>query len=316
LIVEVKNINHLKYFFSDFDVIKTLKKWSILYGLFLLFTTSVFGQQADYAYYREITFDPNKVEGSTDLVNFPVLIEIDSGYEDLKHIGNGGSIRSFNGYDIIFTSENGATILEHDIEGYYGADGRIFMWVKIPVLSATDDTVIRMYYSGPDIDRTSKAFNTDYKGVYHFDGNPLRGKDFSKYNNDLVVSGVGRTTTSTPMDEAGIFDGDGYLDGTSGGELNISRDLTIEAWINVVNTSGALTYLLQRPIVVYSKGDVPLLENENSNAQYNFGVKDGHLYLEHEYAVGFNEYQESTVAIEDSVWHHVAVTRNAASRYE
>ncbi len=123
-----------------------------------------------YAYQKTITIDHNQVSGGSDLFNFPVLITtIDN---DLRTISNGGHVANPNGYDIIFTDANYFK-LDHEVETYTDNTGNLIAWVRIPVLSTSVNTVIRILYGNPQITvdpSTSTTWSPDYSGVWHMAG--------------------------------------------------------------------------------------------------------------------------------------------------
>jgi len=186
----------LNYFEKSFGWISS-KAWVCTGLIFACYFTTLFGQDiANYRYFKEITINASQVAGSSDLIDFPILISTKYGDANLRTTANGGSVNSPNGYDIIFTNEDGSTVLNHDIESFDQTTGSIYMWVKIPALSPSVDTKIRMYFGGPDINYASSAFNPDYKGVYHIDGSP---DDFSSFNHHLALSGSPIIAANAPI---------------------------------------------------------------------------------------------------------------------
>jgi hypothetical protein len=92
-----------------------------------------------YSHTRAITIDHTKV--AANQTNFPVLIS--GAYGFLANVANGGQVTNANGYDIYFAADAAGTArLDHEIESYDPATGTIAMWVRIPALSSTCDTVI------------------------------------------------------------------------------------------------------------------------------------------------------------------------------
>ncbi|MBL7933878.1 MAG: DUF2341 domain-containing protein [Bacteroidia bacterium] len=132
-----------------------------------------FSQSAicSYGYRKRITFDPTKVSGSSDLTDFPVLINITSD-NDLRTTANSGHVRSSSGYDIVFTSDDGVTLLNHELTAYTATSGALQCWVKIPNLSTSINTHIYMYYgnSSATVNPSSSAtWSNGYVGVWHLD---------------------------------------------------------------------------------------------------------------------------------------------------
>ena len=98
-----------------------------------------------YSFQKAITIDHNKVSGGSDLINFPVVINITTSpdRDQLKTVVNGGHVENVNGYDIIFTDAN-YNKLDHQVESYTATNGNLVAWVRIPVLSATVNTTVLM----------------------------------------------------------------------------------------------------------------------------------------------------------------------------
>src|SRR5690606_22551326 len=127
-------------------------------------------QPTGYAYKKQLTIDATQVCGTTALTDFPLLIELTGDY--LKTTGNGGLIRSANGYDIVFTASDESTILYHQINHYNGTTGNYAAWVKIPSLSATVNTTIYMYYGKASVTTNPSSpdtWNGNFRTVYHFE---------------------------------------------------------------------------------------------------------------------------------------------------
>jgi len=122
-----------------------------------------------YTHRRAITIDHTKVPHS-DQPNFPVLV---SGvYSYLATAANGGQVQNANGYDIIFTSDYaGTSKLDHEIDSYNPVTGAINMWVRIPLLSHTCDTVIYVNYGNASITTPQEnrvgVWDSSYQGVWH-----------------------------------------------------------------------------------------------------------------------------------------------------
>ncbi|MEJ2430880.1 MAG: DUF2341 domain-containing protein, partial [Deltaproteobacteria bacterium] len=119
---------------------------------------------------RKITIPGEKVSGSGDLTDFPVLIKIENDC-NLRTSTNGGHILS-DGHDIVFTDASGATQLDHEIEEYDGGSGDLVAWVKIPTLYGSSDTDIYMYYGKSGLDtcdpsNPSGVWSNNYRGVWH-----------------------------------------------------------------------------------------------------------------------------------------------------
>lgn len=162
---------------------------------------------------------------SVDLVDFPILINLDSD----------SSLASYarsDAYDISFISSNDSTQLKHEIESYTSATGALVAWVKVPTLSTSADTVIYMYYGNATADDQSDKTNVwdeDFAGVWH--------------KNDLTTSTIADSTmngntgtkvsANNPLQIAGkignaqVYDGNDYITITN------TTIQTASLWVNL-----------------------------------------------------------------------------------
>lgn len=133
-----------------------------------------------YNYRRSITIDRTKVS-NTDQVSFPVLVS--GTYAYLATLANGGNVSntvSLNGRfvpaDLIFTSDSGGnSLLSWEVASYVSSTGAIEVWVNVPTVSASVNTVIYMWYGDATVVNyqctTASAWNSNYKGVWHLNDN-------------------------------------------------------------------------------------------------------------------------------------------------
>jgi hypothetical protein len=102
--------------------------------------------------------------------NFPLLVNsIDT---DLKNIAQN------NGNDIVFTSCNGKTKLNHEIENYASSTGSLTAWVQVPNIYNSPNNIIYMYYgysSAKNQQNVVSTWDSSYGGVWHFNQNPSSG---------------------------------------------------------------------------------------------------------------------------------------------
>ena len=91
---------------------------------------------------KAVTIDHTKISGN--LANFPLLFSITD--DNLKTVVNGGQVGRSDGADVLFTSADGVTKLDHELDSYNGSNGQISAWVRLPAVSSTTDTVIYVYY--------------------------------------------------------------------------------------------------------------------------------------------------------------------------
>jgi hypothetical protein len=88
-----------------------------------------------------IKVDHTKIKGKERLKNFPAKVNIiDSNLAKKAHP---------KGWDFLFTSSDGLSKLEHEIQHWDNKTGHLIAWVKIPLLSPFEDTIIYLYYGNP-----------------------------------------------------------------------------------------------------------------------------------------------------------------------
>ncbi len=119
-----------------------------------------------WKYRKKITIDHTKV--SADLMDFPILISrIDS---DWKDTGNGGYVGQSDGGDFVFTSSDGTTTLNYEIEKYTNTSGELVAWVKLPAISSISDTDVYIYYGNSSVvdqQNITNVWDSNYAMVQH-----------------------------------------------------------------------------------------------------------------------------------------------------
>ncbi len=184
----------------------------------------------DWQYRKKITINSTNVSGSSNLLNFPVLISV----VDSDLIGKTMS----NADDIIFTAGDEVTRLSHEIESYNSTTGNLTAWVRIPTLSPSTDTVIYMYYDNNGVgnsENVTDVWNNDFKMVQHLHETSGAHYDSTQYNNDgtVNITTPGTQNTTGKIDGADKFDGiNDMIDFGSGSSLKVTDAITIELWVN------------------------------------------------------------------------------------
>ncbi|SHK98548.1 surface protein, partial [Reichenbachiella agariperforans] len=166
-----------------------MRKISLVLALLIGCVIVGLAQPVGYNFLKKIEIDHSVVSGTADLIDYPFLLKITD--NDLSHIaeGSGGKIENGFCYDIVFTLEDQTTILDFDIIDYDPAAGSLIAWVKIPVLSASANTMINLYFGNNSVttDPSSGAtWSSDYLAVYQMD-----------YTNDDATTNARHITTFT-----------------------------------------------------------------------------------------------------------------------
>jgi len=185
----------------------------------------------DWQYRRTITIDRTKVSGTQ--TNFPVLIEI----IDSSLIGKA----QLDGDDFVFTDASNVK-LNHQIELYDNSIGRLIVWVNVPSLSSTTDTVLYMYYGNPNCENQQNAvtvWDSSYKLVLHLNENTGTHYDSTiNGNNGTPLNGVLQGVTGK-IDGADTFDGtNDYIEIPHSSTLTgYTEAFTASFWIRLDDTS-------------------------------------------------------------------------------
>ncbi len=151
---------------------------------------------ASWQYRKAILVDHTKVVG--DLVDFPVLISR-SGDADLAARARP------DGFDILFTDEDGTTKLSHQREAYDGA-GNLVAWVKVPFLPTGVDKLLFVYYGNPsaaDQQSVNATWTNGYQAVWHLNQSSGAGA----YILNSALANFHGTPTGTSFNAAGKIGG-------------------------------------------------------------------------------------------------------------
>jgi hypothetical protein len=226
--------------------------FTCILSLFLFVAASAQSWMNGYNYRKKITIDKSKVAASVlsaykDLVDFPVLIELED--DDLKHASGycGNKIQNMEGKDISFAlSTDPAVPLSFQLEAYNPASGKITCWVKIPSLSAWGTaslpTSIYLYYGSavlhePYSPKNLTTWSADYTRVWHMNQDNLPAESRNVQSNVPEQSLIGSSgITSNHYIPAKINRGislDGLSDSFSSDVEATNPEITISAWIKL-----------------------------------------------------------------------------------
>ncbi|MHA1884512.1 MAG: DUF2341 domain-containing protein, partial [Promethearchaeota archaeon] len=140
-----------------------------------------------FNYNKLITIDHTMVFGYGSHTNFPLLISLLD--QDLHYDTQA------DGDDIAFSL--GSTWLDHEIElfnqNYNGTHAELVAWVRIPELSTSLDTYIRMYYGNATMssrENPEGVWDGSYKGVWHLAESSGITDDSTSHSENGIVSGT------------------------------------------------------------------------------------------------------------------------------
>ncbi|MDR9414883.1 MAG: DUF2341 domain-containing protein, partial [Gracilimonas sp.] len=265
---------------------------TIFLVLISLGTEIASAQVSGYDFRKKYVVNNGQVSGTTNLTNFPVLIELTD--NDFRTTGNGGDVESPNGYDIVFTSDDGSTVLDHELVDYNASTGLIRFWVRFPTLNATTDTEFFIYYgnSSQTTDQsTSSTWDSSYQLVLHLDSGSLT--DATVNGNDGTDNGT--ADAAGKIGRARVFESanDDFIQIPDAASLDITGDITISMWHNPDGFAGG-------PDLV-TKGDY--------NAAYGTWYDNsGELRFQTD-----TDALNSTGTITNSQWNYLNFTKSSTS---
>ena len=112
---------------------------------------------------QPITIDHNQVVG--DLTDFPVLLtEANVRASLFTHAKSDGS-------DIVVTTSDGVTRLKRELVGFDNVANKLELYVKVPLLSSSADTILYVYYDNPSASLTDDddTWDDHYVMVQHME---------------------------------------------------------------------------------------------------------------------------------------------------
>ena len=254
----------------------------------------------NWLYRKNITLNGTAVVVA-DQTNFPVLIS----YTDTDLKNNA----SDNGYDILFTKDDGTTKLSHEIESFTKASGALVAWVKVPTLTSGTNTTLYMYYGNGTVGNQqdpTNVWDSNFKGVWHLKEDPSGTAPQMKDSTSVYNATSYGSMTTSDMIAAQInggldFDGSNdYLTNTSYTQTSVTA-YTIEAWIKTSNG-----YASTQRVIVHDRG---------SGAGKSLTLSIGGTYPGGPGAAGDVGYgcdsdniyigRYSTKTVNNNNWHHV-----------
>jgi hypothetical protein len=252
-----------------------------------------------WQYRKQITIDNTKVTAT--LGNFPVLVSLTTD-ADLA-----AGARS-DGFDLLFTSSDGITKLDHEVELFDPNSGELVAWVRVPSLSSSADTLIYLYYGHPnqttDQQNAPGVWDANHKGVWHM--TEVNAVDSTENgNNGTQYNGV-TSVAAGKMGPANFFaDGDqangDYVDVGNDPNLQITGALTISAWATIAGSSGEYMGIAGKLDSTDTEGYALVRHSDN---KFKLWVGDGTMTS-----------ADSDSTYTDSNWHHVVGVINSGTNY-
>jgi len=172
------------------------------------FTFTTVTTLGSWLYRKKITIDHTKIDAN--LSEYPVMIQINNDNDLATHA-------QIDFKDILFTSDSvnwstGSYLdrLNHEIEAYNNTFGNLTVWINIPVLSSTENTILYMYYGNPscsNMENIVEVWDSNYVLVQHLNETSGIHYDSTSYDNDGTCSGGVNQSAIGIIDGADRFDG-------------------------------------------------------------------------------------------------------------
>ena len=181
----------------------------------------------DFKWRIPLEVDQEKLTDET-LYNFPLMVSLTD--PDLRSVAYGGKVVSNEGNDIYFTSSDGISVLDYEVEKYNPQTGECLAWVRMDSINKKINNEIYLYFSNKNAANASTrdAWSNSYKGVWHLKGllsakNPhsnayAQAKPVNaKENRDLYIPSERNSSRFMCMN--------------SPEDINITSDLSLSAWV-------------------------------------------------------------------------------------
>jgi len=194
---------------------------------------------------RQIIIDHTKIDSA--LTNFPILL-----YLSASSGINGADLTSIfdevgsNRKKIAVTLADGVTQCYVEIEKWDAVNKKAWLWVKVPSISSTSDTILYIYYDNTQPDNTTyvgdpgetpaqNVWDANFVLVTHMRDDPdsshIRDST-SNANNGTKTAAGEPAVTAGKIDDAQNFDGaNDEISIPDSPSLHLSDGMTLLAWI-------------------------------------------------------------------------------------
>ena len=256
---------------------------------------------AAWSYRKSITLLASQV--SRDLLDFPVLVSLVAD-ADLQ------ARARTDGRDLRFVAADGTSVLAHEIEDYDSATGTLVVWVKVPELMATEDTVLHLYYGNPDgaeQQRPAEVWAAGFSAVYHLVGDgQVQFQDSSGAGHHATANNFGSDQSMAGQVGVGQYMNgvDQYVEIPQAATQGLAT-FTFCLWVDTDESRTDLTYwrrqsLLGQATPGGSTDDLGITSSGGRLGMWTgLASSDDHILKD--------------AAINDQVWHHVCVSNGSGT---
>ena len=146
-----------------------------------------------------------------------------------------------DGHDLVFTADDGTTILDHELVRFNGTGGGIEAWVRIPSLTSAP-TTLYLYYRGPEHPAAgASTWPPSFAGVWHLG---VETTDSTTHHHGAVGENPGKTPNLVDGIAGNARDFDGNDDSLTvadpaDGSLDFNAaSFSVSLWVKVPQSSG------------------------------------------------------------------------------
>src|SRR5581483_214807 len=246
-----------------------------------------------WAYRKAVFINHTQVSGSTPLSNFPVLISLTD--------PNLQAFAKADASDMVFTSLDAVTKLNHEIDSFNPSTGQLSAWVSIPSLSPSTDTVLYLYYGNPSAlpqQNPAGVWDANFGAVYHFSN---AAADSTSQNNGAAVGSIPSAPGLIGSAASAAFSSSRYFDLGAAAGVQPRHTGTFQAWINPAALAVYNTFLANGAVATDLNG--VQFWNAGPGRSWNFEIANGST----------KNRAVSTATAAVGSWMHVAGTWDGAS---
>jgi len=263
----------------------------------------------------KITINSSDIDET--LIDFPVLVYLSNSSsgendEDVSCVFSeiGSSFKR-----MAVTLSDGATQCYVEVEKWDGSNQKAWLWIKVPSISSTKDTVLYLYYDKDHADNTGyvgdtgssaaqSVWDSSFKGVWHLSetsGGIGAIKDSTPNNNSGTDYGNPAFNANGLVNSAISFDGiDDFINMSNSASLQFIDSLTIEAWAKLSSFGSGADV------------DALLRKGEANPNDYQLAVHDQRLELIIEEDDDGGLHGSTTLSA--TTWLHLVGTWNGTTR--
>ena len=195
---------------------------------------------ANWDYCKRIVINHDLVDA--DMTNFPVLIACTSS-DFAAHAQPDGN-------DFVFVDAANTTKYNHEIESYTSATEELVAWVNVPFVSASEDTVLYVYYGNPDCGNQENSIGTwdsNFIMIDHLTGVSSADLKDSSSNHWDITSTSGNPSYNQIGKAGRCVDFDGVDDSLQTNLFRLPTDssYTGSAWVYVDGNTGKQRYIFE-----------------------------------------------------------------------